>query len=129
VKDLQGRELSSADLRSKVVLIDFLATWCEPCKQEMPGYQKLVDLYGPRGFTVVGFKFNDIEDTEDPVQFAKKIGVRSPPAVASDGLRQKCSGIEGLPTTVLYDRHGVLRNKVSGFEYADVIESEIKPLL
>src|SRR5208337_3435844 len=52
VKDLQGREISSADLRGEVVLIDFWATWCEPCKQEMPGYQKLVELYGPSGFAV-----------------------------------------------------------------------------
>src|SRR5271156_1437703 len=50
VKDLQGNEVSSADLRGKVVLIDFWATWCQPCKQEMPGYQKLVDRYGSQGF-------------------------------------------------------------------------------
>ena len=48
VKDLQGHEISSADLRGKVVLIDFWATWCQPCKKEMPGYQKLVDRYGSR---------------------------------------------------------------------------------
>ena len=129
VKDLQGRELSSADLSGKVVLIDFWATWCKPCKQEMPGYQKLVDQYGSRGFAVVGFKFNDMPDTEDPVRFATKIGVRYSLAVAPNGLRQKFGGIEGLPTTLLYDRQGILRYKVIGFEYADFIESEIKPLL
>jgi thiol-disulfide isomerase/thioredoxin len=129
VEDLQGRRISSADLRGKVVLIDFWATWCKPCKQEMPGYQKLVDLYGSRGLVVVGFKFNDMPDTEDPVLFAKKIGVRYPLAVAPDGLRQKFGGIEGLPTTMLYDRQGTLRYKVIGFEYTDIIESELKPLL
>jgi len=129
VEDLQRRQISSADLRGKVVLIDFWATWCKPCKQEMPGYQKLADLYGPRGFLVIGFKFDDMPDTEDPVQFARKIGVRYPLAVTSDGLRQKFGRIEGLPTTLLYDRQGVLRKKVIGFEYTEVIESEIKPLL
>src|SRR5271169_935585 len=129
VKDLQGREISSADLRGKVVLIDFWATWCKPCKQEMPGYQKLVDRYGSLGFAVVGFKFNDMPDTEDPVLFAKKIGVRYPLAVAPDDLRQKFGGIEGLPTTMLYDRQGTLRYKVIGFEYTDPVESQIKPLL
>ena len=129
VKDLQGNELSSADLRGKVVLIDFWATWCQPCKQEMPGYQKLVDRYGSQGFAVVGFKFDTMMDTEDPVLFAKRIGVRYPLAVAADDLKQKFGGIEGLPTTMLYDRHGTLRKKVIGFEYTDAIESALKPLL
>jgi thiol-disulfide isomerase/thioredoxin len=129
VKDLQGREISSADLRGKVVLIDFWATWCQPCKKEMPGYQKLVDSYGSRGFAVVGFKFDTMMDMEDPSLFAKKIGARYPLAVAPDDLKQKFGGIEGLPTTMLYDRQGILRNKVIGFEYTDTIESELKPLL
>jgi thiol-disulfide isomerase/thioredoxin len=129
VKDLQGHGISSADLRGKVVLIDFWATWCQPCKKEMPGYQRLVDHYGSRGFAVVGFKFDTMMDMEDPVAFAKKIGVRYPLAVATADLKQKFGGIEGLPTTMLYDRQGILRKKVIGFEYTDVIESELKPLL
>jgi len=129
VKDLQGSDISSADLRGKVVLIDFWATWCQPCKKEMPGYQSLLDRYGSRGFTVVGFKFDIMRDMEDPVQFAKKIGVRYPLAVATDDLRQKFGGIEGLPTTLVYDRQGVLRDKVIGYEYTNVIESQLKPLL
>jgi thiol-disulfide isomerase/thioredoxin len=129
LKDLQGREISSADLRGKVVLIDFWATWCQPCKQEMPGYQKLLDRYGSRGFAVVGFKFDTMMDMEDPVLFAKKIGVRYPLAVAAEDLKQRFGGIEGLPTTLLYDRQGILRKKVIGFEYTNVIESELKPLL
>jgi thiol-disulfide isomerase/thioredoxin len=129
VKDLQGRELSSADLRGKVVLVDFWATWCQPCKKEMPGYQKLLNLYGTRGFIVIGFKFDTMADTEDPVQFAKKIGVRYPLAVASDDLKLKFGGIEGLPTTLLYDRQGILRNKIIGFEYTEVLEADLKSLL
>jgi len=129
VKDLQGREISSADLRGKVVLIDFWATWCQPCKQEMPGYQRLLDRYGARGFAVVGLKFDIMMDVEDPVLFAKKIGVRYPLTVATGDLKQRFGGIEGLPTTMLYDRQGILRNKVIGFEYTDTIESELKPLL
>jgi thiol-disulfide isomerase/thioredoxin len=129
VKDLQGSEISSADLRGKVVLIDFWATWCQPCKKEMPGYQKLVDRYGSQGFAVIGFKFDTMVDTEDPVLFAKKIGVRYPLAVAADDLKQKFGGIEGLPTTMLYDRHGILRKKVIGFEYTDTFDTALRALL
>jgi thiol-disulfide isomerase/thioredoxin len=129
VRDLQGHSLSEADLRDKVVLVDFWATWCQPCKKEMPGYQKLADRYGSRGLVVIGFKFDNMPDMEDPVQFAKGIGVHYPLAVATDELKQKFGGIEGLPTTLLYDRRGVLRMKVIGFEYTDDIESTLKPLL
>ncbi len=129
VNDLNGREVSSADLRGKVVLIDFWATWCQPCKKEMPGYQNLIHRYGSRGFTVVGFKFDTMADTENPVVFAHRIGVRYPLAVATDNLKQKFGGIEGLPTTLLYDRQGILRKKVIGFEYADAFETAVKKLL
>jgi thiol-disulfide isomerase/thioredoxin len=129
VKDLQGREISAADLRGKVVLIDFWATWCQPCKKEMPGYQELEDRYGSRGFAVVGFKFDTMTDVEDPVLFAKKIGVRYPLAVAAEDLKQKFGSIEGLPTTMLYDHQGILRKKIIGFEYTSVIEAELKALL
>jgi thiol-disulfide isomerase/thioredoxin len=128
-EDLQGRKISSAELRGKAVLIDFWATWCQPCKKEMPGYQKLLDHYGPRGFVVIGFKFDTMADTEDPVKFAKKIGVRYPLAVATEELKQKFGGVEGLPTTLLYDREGVLRKKIIGFEYTDVMEGNLKALL
>jgi peroxiredoxin len=129
VKDLHGRDVSSADLRGKVVLIDFWVTWCQPCKQEMPGYQKLLNHYGSRGLEVVGLKFDTMADTEDPVVFAKKIGVHYPLAVASDDLKQKFGGIEGLPTTMLYDRQGILRKKVIGFEYTEAFEVDLKPFL
>jgi len=78
---------------------------------------------------VVGFKFDNMPDTEDPLQFAKSIGVHYPLAVASDEVRQKFGGIEGLPTTMLYDRDGILRTKVIGFEYTEKIEQALKPLL
>jgi thiol-disulfide isomerase/thioredoxin len=129
VKELRGQEISSADLHEKVVLIDFWATWCEPCKKEMPGYQQLLERYGSRGFVVIGFKFDTMKDVEDPVLFAKKIGVRYPLAVAAEGIKQKFGDIEGLPTTMLYDRRGILRTKVIGFEYTDYFESALKPLL
>jgi thiol-disulfide isomerase/thioredoxin len=129
LKDLQGQPVSSDEFRGKVVLFDFWATWCQPCKKEMPGYQRLVDEYGPQGLVVIGFKFDTMPDMQDPVQFANGIGVHYPLAVATDDLKQKFGGIDGLPTTMLYDRHGVLRMKVIGFEYTEHIEQALKPLL
>src|SRR5437667_9926626 len=64
MKDLQGRDISSTDLRGRVVLIDFWATWCQPFKKELPGYQHLLRRYPARGFTVVGCKFDTMRDAE-----------------------------------------------------------------
>ena len=127
--DLSGRKISSADLRGKVVLIDIWATWCGPCKKEMPGYQRLADEYGARGLAVVGLKADMMADTEDPLSFSKRMGVHYPLVIATDDLLQKFGGLEGLPTTLLYDRQGILRKKVIGFEYTEVFESELKPIL
>jgi thiol-disulfide isomerase/thioredoxin len=129
VKDLQGRSLSAAELHGKVVLIDFWATWCAPCEKEMPGYQELMDRYGSQGLAVVGLKSSMMLDTEDPLQFAKRVGIRYPLAAATKELNQKFGGIEGLPTTMLYDRAGILQKKVIGFEYTSVFETELNSLL
>jgi hypothetical protein len=95
----------------------------------MPGYQKLLDQYGSRGFAVVGLKVSTMKDTEEPLRFAKKIGVRYPLVSANDDLLQNFGGLDGLPTTLLYDRQGILRNKVIGFEYTSTFEEELKALL
>ena len=129
VRDLRGHTISSADFRGKVVLVDFWATWCEPCKKEMPAYQRLADRYGPQGLVVIGFKMTDMADTENPARFAHRIGVRYPLAVASIELIKEFGGIEGLPTTLLYDRQGKLVKKVIGFEYSEAFEAAVKAAL
>ncbi|HMC29407.1 MAG TPA: TlpA disulfide reductase family protein [Candidatus Angelobacter sp.] len=129
LRDLQGRQFSSTDLRGKVVLIDFWATWCGPCKKEMPGYQQLLDRFGTRGFVVIGFKLDTMKDAEDPLLFAKRLGVRYPLVLATEGVREKFGGIEGLPTTLVYDRQGILRNKIIGFEYTTTFEGYLKQML
>jgi thiol-disulfide isomerase/thioredoxin len=129
VKDFQGHQISSSDFRGKVLLVDVWATWCQPCKKEMPGYQKLLDRYGPRGFAVLGLKATMMMDTEDPMQFAREAGVHYPLAIASPQATDALGGILGLPTTFLYDRQGILRYKIIGFEYTNVIEAQLKPLL
>jgi len=129
LKTLDGLQVSSADLIGKVALVDYWATWCAPCKKEMPGYQKLADRYGGRGFVVVGLKFDAMADTIDPLKFAKAAGIHYPLAVPPEELNEKFGGIEGIPTTMIYDRAGILRKKIIGFEYTQVVEAAVKALL
>jgi cytochrome c biogenesis protein CcmG, thiol:disulfide interchange protein DsbE len=95
----------------------------------MPGYQKLLDRYSSQGLVVIGFKVDFMADTEDPVRFAQQLGIRYPIAVGSEEIREKFGGVQGLPTTYIYDRQGILRNKIIGFEYTSTIEKIIKQLL
>jgi thiol-disulfide isomerase/thioredoxin len=127
--DLNGHQLASTSLKNKVALIDFWATWCAPCRKEMPGYQMLQDRYSSRGFVVIGFKVDVMADTEDPLRFIHELGIHYPIAIGSEDIRAKFGGLQGLPTTYIYDRQGILRNKIIGFEYTDTIEKTIKELL
>ena len=95
----------------------------------MPGYQKLLDRYGERGFAVVGLKSNMMMDTEAPAKFAKEIGVNYPLVSVSAELISKFGELQGLPTTMIYDREGILRKKVIGFDYVESFEEAVKPLL
>jgi thiol-disulfide isomerase/thioredoxin len=128
-KDFNGRSLDSKNFKGTVVIIDFWATWCAPCRQEMPGYQALVDKYGAQGLAVIGFKADVMEDTEDPSQFLRETGIHYPIAVGSEEIRKKFGGLKGLPTTYIYDRDGILRNKIIGFEYTSTIEKIVQTML
>jgi len=125
--DVSGRVITPGDLAGKVLLIDYWATWCEPCKKEMPGYQRLQDKYQGRGLVVIGIAF---DGTGDPVRgFAMQHGIRYPLVVNSPGMESQFGGILGLPTTFVFDRNHILRYKVIGFEYTDVVEKAFQPLL
>ena len=125
LKDTAGREVSSEQYRGKVVLLDFWATWCAPCKREMPGYESLYLRYKDRGLAVVGIATDS--DARTVARFGKKLDIMYPLLV--NGMDVQRYGIQGLPTTILVDRSGFVRKRIVGFEYTSVVESELRNIL
>ena len=126
----EGGELRLSDLRGQVVMINFWATWCGPCRQEMPLLQQLQSKFEPLGFTLVGI--NVEQDSAAAEQWLAKVPV-SFPIVFDRGNRVAASfGVEGMPSSVFVDRAGIVRHVHQGYRpgdeasYADTIRSLLK---
>lgn len=125
--DLNGRQLSLSDYKGKVVLLDFWATWCGPCRIEIPGFVQLQDRYRAQGFAVIGLS---LDDGPDPVrEFYREFKMNYPVAMGDEKVSELFGGIFGLPTTFLIGRDGRIYSKHVGATDVSVFEEEIKELL
>ena len=125
--DLSGHNFRLSDYRGKVVVLDFWATWCDPCKQEIPHFIEMQSKYAPQGLQVLGIS---MDDDESPVrQFQQQYKMNYPVAVGSPNLADQYGGILGLPITFVIDRHGRITARHVGATDGSVIESEIQKLL
>ena len=119
VRDLNGVMVNSEQLRGKVVVLDFWATWCGPCRMEIPGYVDLIRKYGKEGLVVVGVSVD--QGGPDVVKpFASKMGINYTLAMSDDAIQMAFGGTEILPTTFIIDRAGQIRDrKIGAVEPAD----------
>jgi len=127
LKDVGGGRFSSEELRGKVALVDFWMTTCEPCRREMPGFEQLQNEYRERGLVVIGIALD--EDAAEVAKFARELGVHYRLLLSSEDVQARWGGIQGIPTTFLVDRSGVVRKKVVGFEYKEEFEKALRELL
>jgi peroxiredoxin len=123
--DLQGQTVRLSDLRGKVVVLDFWATWCPPCKQEIPWFVDLQKRYGAQGLQVVGVSMDD-GDPKDVVKFAAQNSINYPILIGQDKVADEYGGIDYLPTTFYIDRNGVVLNRVFGQDGRAEIEQNIQ---
>jgi peroxiredoxin len=128
--DLQGHNLKLSDLRGKAVVLNFWATWCPPCKEEIPWFVELQKRYGSQGLQVVGVSMDDDGDQKDVAKFAAANSINYPVLLGKDNVANQYGGIEYLPTTFYIGRDGVVMERVFGQpDNRDEIEKNVKRVL
>ncbi len=124
LKDLDGKTVRLADLRGKAVLLNFWATWCPPCKEEIPWFVDLQKQYGPQGLQIVGVDMDDNPNTADIARFAADMKINYPVLLHTDAVADEYGGLEALPTTFYIGRDGTIVSRVFGLvSHADVEEN------
>ncbi len=126
--DISGQKLSLADYKGKVVMLDFWATWCGPCRIEIPGFVELQNRYRDQGFAIIGISL-DLAGPEVVQEFYRQFKMNYPVALGDDKLTELYGGIFGMPTTFLIGRDGRIYAKHVGAMDVSVFEQEIKSLL
>ncbi|HEY6271442.1 MAG TPA: TlpA disulfide reductase family protein [Terriglobales bacterium] len=124
----KGKSIQLSSLKGKAVIVNFWATYCDPCKVEMPWLAELQKKYGPQGLQILGIVMDDPGE-KTIVDFTNKMGVNYPVLVGTDKVADLYGGIEGLPTTFFLDREGKVVDRVLGLEDESLIEASIKKSL
>ena len=128
LESLEGKTMRLSDFRGKAVLLNFWATWCGPCKIEMPWFVELQQKYGSQGLQVVGVAMDDASK-EDIAKFAKDMGVNYPVLIGKEAVGDSYGGIPALPETFFIGRDGKVVDKILGLRGKAEIEDAIKKAL
>jgi len=123
-----GKEVRLSSLRGKAVLVNFWATWCEPCKIEMPSLVDLQKKYGPQGLQIVGVAMDDADDKEIN-SFAHKMGVNYMVLRGTEKVGELYGGVDHLPMTYYLDRSGKVVDETEGMAGEATFEDAIKRAL
>jgi peroxiredoxin len=128
LESLDGKQMSLSDLRGKAVLLNFWATWCGPCKIEMPWFVDLQNQYGAQGLQIVGVAMDDASK-EDIAKFAKDMGVNYPVLIGKEAVGDAYGGVPALPESFFISRDGKIIDKIIGLKGKSEIEDSIKKAL
>lgn len=130
LKDVDGHDVSFDQFRGKVVIVDFWATWCVPCRHEVPGYVALQEKYRADGLVVIGISV-DRQGPPAVKKFMAAYKVNYLMVMADDDVAEKFGGMSNFPTTFLIDRDGLIRDRKEGVvdqaEYERRVLKYLKP--
>jgi len=129
LKDIDGKDVKLASLKGKVVLLDFWATWCEPCKMEIPWFAEFQTKYGPRGFQAIGVSVDDTVEKLKPYVAKYKMNYPVLVGLNHDDIQNAYGPLWGIPVTALISRDGKICAKHSGISSKQNFQKEIESLL
>ncbi len=129
LKDVAGKDVHLSEFKGKVLLLDFWATWCGPCKVEIPHFVEFQTTYGRQGLQIVGVSVDDPIDKLEPYTREMKMNYTVLQGLGHDDLQDAYGPILGIPVSVLISRDGKICATHTGLTGKDVFEREIKSLL
>ena len=128
LESLDGKNMRLSDFRGKAVLLNFWATWCGPCKIEMPWFVELQKEYGAQGLQIVGVAMDD-SSKEDISKFAQEMGVNYPVLLGKEAVGEAYGGVPALPESFFIGRDGKIVDRIIGLKGRGEIEDSIKKAL
>jgi thiol-disulfide isomerase/thioredoxin len=126
--DLEGKTKTLLDYKGKVVILDFWATWCGPCKLEIPHFIELQDAYGAQGLEIVGVSLDNV-GVKAVGTFAEKFKINYPILMGNNDVVSAYGGVRGIPTAFVITQDGKIFRKYVGYREKKVFESDIRALL
>jgi thiol-disulfide isomerase/thioredoxin len=128
LKDINGRQFSLSDYKGKVVLINFWATWCPPCRVEIPDLIKKQREYRRQGLQIIGITYPP-QKLSEVRRFVRSQGINYRIAMGTEDTPALFTKSQMLPVTIVIDRDGAVRGVIEGIMYADEFDAKVKPLL
>jgi thiol-disulfide isomerase/thioredoxin len=128
LRDVNGRIVRLSDYRGKVVVINFWATWCPPCRAEMPELVRLQREHAKQGLQIIGITYPP-ENKDRVRRFARSLKVNYPIILGTRQIKARFSSDETLPLTIVIDRDGKVTDIISGILLREEFDEKIKPLL
>jgi thiol-disulfide isomerase/thioredoxin len=114
LKTLEDQEITLSELKGKVVLLDFWATWCGPCKESIPHLVQIYKSNQEKGFELIGMSMDKKGEVDTVRHFVRSMDISYPIIMTPEDVARNY-GIKGLPTTILIDKEGKIREKIVGF--------------
>ncbi len=126
LQDIKGNAIQLSSFKGKVIILDFFATWCPPCRQEIPDFIALQEEYKDKDFVMIGVSLTPLDDVKP---FTEKLGINYTVLIGDDKAESAYGPIRSIPTTFVIDKDFKVAKKYIGFRAKEVFENDVKELL